>query len=76
VKGGFRHVLGRIDLYGDVAPGAVKVSIRGRIADRVVISQVVGDVLHEILHFVEALRKVRLAAGDFCELLQIFLCLL
>src|SRR5438876_7051770 len=72
----FRHVFGRIDLYSDFTPGPIKVPIRRRVADRVVISQVVGDVFDQFFDFVQSLRKEGLTTGKLGELYQIFLRLL
>ena len=68
-----RHVLGRIDLYRDFAPGSIQVLVRGSVRNRVMISEVMSDVLHQFFHFIKSFREERLAACDFGELQQIVL---
>src|SRR5262249_19194089 len=76
VPGDFRHVLWRTNLDCDLAPAPIELRVRWGIGDGVVIPDIVGDMLHQFFHFIEILREVRLAAGDFSKLHQIFFSLL
>ena len=64
-------VLWRRDLDRDFPPCTIGLHIGRRVGDRVVIPQVVGDRLHELIDFVQSLRKERLTASEFGELDEI-----
>src|SRR6266571_7432269 len=76
VRGYFRHVLRRVDLHRDGAPASIQLDIGGRVADRVMVSDIVRDALHDIFNLIEIFGKERLAAGHIRELDQIVLSLL
>src|SRR5216117_1841827 len=73
MPGDLSQTLWRIHFDPDFSVASIELGIRGCVADRVIVPQIVSDVLYKLLHLVEILRKERLAAGDLREFLEVIL---
>src|SRR5437870_5488592 len=73
MPGDLSQILRRIHFNRDFSVASIELGIRGCVADRVMVPQIVSDVRHKLLHLVDILRKERLAAGDVREFLEVIL---